>query len=547
MENCEQDELIKRYTARCNEQLGQYGAIHSRDDFLRVALLLPDSMNEYFYILTNNPVGDNFCLWLVVLRQLASIGGRLTAYGAELPALDTSLANAHSEILPLLQQLAGFCEDFLNSTENADVLHLYLEALSAFVSLFSPGLSLINGPTFFQAIVRTLQRIGTHFPKQPPAHDVVLLETLARVAKAAVACGYSPTILPLLDTALVSETFVPELMGRSDVSLEAIVDYYRCFAFSIVSAVATGNKIDDNLTNKADIFFKVLINLPSLHLTSYMADIFASGEHFEFEADRYVSSQQREEISFYYVLNCMFRARSLSTLVDQGSCFETERKYFVTSFNKRMATELDTSASASLSRAASVVSLTRTPLSNPSSVSGPTFYNMSSILSEGLYKEKLRLVIGFFNSIALHETPGCIKDLVKSFDFSAFIEGDSSYSDLRETYHILGRVNRQKYPGKVLYIKALTMIARLTQLLTVKFLCSSMSGPVDPENLLRRAFQVDARIESVLLVKDLVFFDKNGCAIMRRKDQVCEDEQIAGQFALAAMNQSLESCVSRLT
>ncbi|MEX5618492.1 hypothetical protein ABFV55_27855, partial [Pseudomonas syringae] len=70
-----------------------------------------------------------------------------------------------------------------------------------------------------------------------------------------------------------------------------------------MASAIEGNQIDDTLSNKADVFLKVLLSLPHILLSNYIADTANGNIVAALIESKMVSEVEREEISFFFLLN----------------------------------------------------------------------------------------------------------------------------------------------------------------------------------------------------------------------------------------------------
>ncbi|GEQ67761.1 hypothetical protein JCM33374_g1426 [Metschnikowia sp. JCM 33374] len=563
-------QLISHIRLHLNERLSPYDVISTRNDYVRAAQTFPDIAMEYFCILAKTGLAGHSWLWLSVLTRLAHICTKLAQQRKlHSAASDVHVASAAALYLPVFHQVARNCEIFFDSADlrvffnNTECggLSRFLKCVNASLGLCVPDKTHLKHGSIVPSVVSALTRgfslmCAHESTRVSSEHEfkVTVFPTLVETAKTAFHTGSPQAILPLLfpndpgSTVPLPDSFLSSIVPDPRITLPLITDYYRYFAFCLVTCVTEGSVIDEGTTNKADIFLKVLINLPHLHLSNYMAEALASGEMGLSTPPRLVPGVEREEMSFFYLLNCLLRIRSLSDYVDPGYLFKRERRFFITSFNKRCGAELDFSASASSSRAGSVASVTRGGDSmNRSYGTTSAHVTLSSILSEGSYKEKVRLVAEFFNLAGESAGAGSIKRLVETFDISSLHHRTNHFrSSSHDVSQIFNRIDPQQYPGKIAYVKALDMVVRLLQLVSLKCLNPSFGKSVHPADLLAKLFKTNYSVRDIISVKDLLDIDVNDQLHIRYRSSASEADLLAKQFHLLETTRSLRNDVQKL-
>ncbi|KAF8004102.1 hypothetical protein HF325_001550 [Metschnikowia pulcherrima] len=240
--------LMAQIDAHLNEHLAPYALISGKAELYHALQQFSDTAMEYFCILAKTGIQGHHWLWLNVLYRLAEVSNRLVHEKNSL-SLDTdmNMVSSSAYLTPLIQQVARHCEMFFEAVDVA-FLAREKEARGLFLKCVNESLSL-------------------SMPEQIHLKHGSLVRFRS---------GAPSAVLPLVlatENPPVSESFLPELVLDPSVTLPLITDYYRYYAFCLVTSVVEGATIDERAANKADTFLKVLLNLPHLHLSNYMADM----------------------------------------------------------------------------------------------------------------------------------------------------------------------------------------------------------------------------------------------------------------------------------
>ena len=549
--------LMAQIDAHLSEHLAPYALISGKAELYHALQQFSDTAMEYFCILAKTGIEGHHWLWLNVLYRLAGVSNRLVDEKNSL-SLDTdmNLTSSSAYLTPLIQQVARHCEMFFEAVDVAilarekEARGLFLKCVNESLSLSMPEQIHLKHGSLVVSTVQAISRLYADLSARYAEDDILLhvgkvemLPTLVNIGKTAFLSGAPSAVVPLVlatENPPVSESFLPELVLDPSVTLPLITDYYRYYAFCLVTSVVEGATIDERAANKADTFFKVLLNLPHLHLSNYMAD--TSSELASSET-KLVSSSEREEMAFFYLINYLLRMRKLADFVEPEKYFIHERRFFVASFNRRCGAELDFSVSASLSRTGSVVSMTRAA---ETAIGLLPHVTLSSILSEGTYKEKVRLVAEFMNLTSETGGAGSIARLVKSFDMSGLHHRTNHFTQgSHDILHIYNRIDPQQFPGKALYVKAVDMIVRLLQLVTLKHFLPVFSRSLQPAQFLTNLFGTNYLLRDVLLVKDLLYVDEEDVLQISYRAS-SEADRLSKQFQLLRTTRLLSNDVQKM-
>lgn len=558
--------LVGNIVERLRGQLLQYDTVESKADYIQNSHLIPDSFTEFYCVLSNQPCASHKWLWLIFLNGMCTCAYRILLLEqkiqySKIRGVDPAFLNARAAYAQSFSQVLRFLSrffieidlDWLVLNSHANKLFLQFLTTSVDICLLDPVSiytisSLVDS---MASVMRRYARVSGNVDQMSDSDRCVesdLFPILAKFAKLAYLSGNCKLTLPLVcpeqDAPLVTDKLVPLLLSRKQVSLNAIVDYYRYYAYSLITSVVEHERINDRWLNQADQFLKVLLQIPSLHVDNYITHLGSA-----INPSRYVSAAERGEMSFFFIMCYLLRLVSFADLVDPEKHFTFERQYFLTSFNKRVATELDISASSSSSRAGSVVSMTKftEPLHAPPS--NTTNRTLGSILYQGSYKEKVRLVVDFINLIGEDMTSGSIKQIVNTFDFALLRQSDQMQINSAdgEISHVLSRIDKNMSPGKALFVGAIDKIVRLVQLLAIKEFSATFGDSMLPDNILAVIFESHYPVDEVLRTKDLLVFEGGKLVPIMATTKCSEETKILRQFDTLELTGELEQATQALT
>lgn len=548
----------KDLQARLDTSLGPFCNLRNHQDFVAASQSLSDSLQGFFVLLTKSDVNVDSWVWILVLNRFTECGMHISSYYKQYQkTLEGSNANLIDSFNHSFRLILKYLESFFriyqptpgNPTDNKKYYTLVKQTISYITSFLGildlsvliRGLALSVSTSMAQDLLQSRREPNTETRME-------ICRLVTKISKISFFGGCSSAILPLVfnHPACISENFILPMIGLEQFDIELLIDYLRYSAFCMVSSVAELESIDDQICKKADIFFKILLNLPNLQLTNYALDLEKNGDFLIQLSSKYVSFAEREELSFFYLLNYLFKLGRLEALTDTEKYFKNELSYFIESFNNRAASELDQLASVPLSRNTSSVFVPR--LAEPVTRDMTTNLTLSSILYDGSYKERLKLVVDFFTLIRPNTSLGSISRLVQAFDMSQSNSlADLLHSSLKgnEILNVIFKMQVAKCPGKFLYLKAVDKIVRLVQLLTLKFCICTMGSAQSSDQILQQIFESNYTLAQITLVKSTIILDL-GDSRSQLFNKRSEDEKFSRQLRMIERTKALEQTIQRL-
>lgn len=378
------------------------------------------------------------------------------------------------------------------------------------------------------------------------------------------------------------------------------MDYYRYSAFSLL---ALSQKCD-TYNFQSEIFFKVLLRFPNLHLSLWAnidsnnvtanstspinnfkfnipsgslpavledavapnmkSPYIALGEYTpppptlgQLPSSCILSIEERQEVSLLYIINYLLRISSLVELVNPSTTFNQELNFLIAN--------LLTNLSLFIQKSVSVVSMYLTLQDDDrssSAGSGAGNVNLSdtsvmcksisSILFHGTYKERLTGVINFLESIR-KDTIHIPTILSRYLPLDSF-NGDEMAVE-SDFERLATNIDDVKYPGKIKYIDVIHRIAcRIRSVSFCHWLKTSGVNNI-PEHQLKRFYYSDAEqvvTDSFLQkAKALQFRLGRSEKILEVKqvqlNEVNIGKNILEQLEIHRANAQLDSSSSRLT
>lgn len=532
--------------------------IQRKSDFIQAAQAYPDLVCEFLVLLRKQDPQRHQYLWLFILTRLASATTSFYDQNENIKSdqlIKAALTAIHPSVQIVWDCLVRFMKvvdlnrllnvensalrrrirkEFLNLLDNA----LEFVATGPEVMLGTDALSLISRllESYFSIVV--LKDTSRSFEAES-------FETIVAFLKAAFFCGQPETILPLVcpdsGQPVLTELYACEVMAQHSISFSHVMDYYRYAGYCLVTAATLGPSINEKYADLADIFLKVLLNMPNVNVSNYQASVDQSDALTRvISRKHHITPKEREELSFYFGLNYLLRMRDLSTLLHPDTYYRQEIRFFLNAFINRASSELDQLATQSYSN--SVVNMQRL---EQQAVAVTTQYSrtLSSILYDGTYKEKVQLVINFFE---LQLSRYSVVDFVQKFNFSE-VEQDAPFdvsfrhSDL---HHLVERIDPQ-FSGKLLYVQAINKVVRLCELLTITHLHSSAGLCTDADAVLARLFHTTYTFAEVAEVKNLMAIE-NGKLVRKYYEVGSDEDRIKHQFAMLETTQDIDAFVLRM-
>lgn len=223
------------------------------------------------------------------------------------------------------------------------------------------------------------------------------IEILIRFSEAIYKLGKSPLILPLL------QEFDPELpmdlIASSSINLVDVMNFYRYVSFNLVSLSVNDRKY----TKLAEIYFRILLAFPNLNLNLFIKDEDEKGLFIDKRDEFIVNLLERQELSLMYILNYLLDVGSLRKLLESSQLYQKEFLFLVDSVSLSLSKDIDKLASQTTSTRSSMVSIPqynmeierKLEIEKKLASSKYKYSSLGSVIFNGSYKEKLRLIVNF--------------------------------------------------------------------------------------------------------------------------------------------------------
>lgn len=565
---------------------GQFSKIplgKDKESYLRSCEVFPDVVFETLAMLRRNSVEEHLSLWLLSLLGLVTQTDALTQIHYSLSpqfSFDSQFIDRTNMVKPRVYDVCDCVGHFLKNASLAQVykkndagsffektflhvLHTTFEILSRCPDLDGGHVLIGIASHWIGRLVES--NLNSHNEAQLLARERAF-PVLVRFLKAAFFTGYPRAILPLYTNneglePTISELYPCILIEKTLLHYSDLVDFYRYSAY-LLTTMAVGedsesfkSSINFNLAEIADFFYLVLLDLPSMHPFNYRPPNELSGTldlpealFLANKSHQHVTHTERDEISFFYVINSLLRLNSIQEIVQPNQKFLQEASHFVNSFGKRIASDLDYLASSNQSYSNSVISMLSLEQRSSAPLAVPTAKLLSSILTEGTYKEKLHLVKFFFNGLTpsaqtLYE-PGIV-NLARTFNFKGVAAQSSLPMNLKhqELLHLISHIDERTTPGKRLYVTALEKIIRLFHLLTVDHLICGAGLRQTLEDVIRGIFNSTYTFDEIASVRQLLSYGNDGKLQKVNQYFVDEDEDILDQKHLLEITHELDRII----
>jgi hypothetical protein len=334
-----------------------------------------------------------------------------------------------------------------------------------------------------------------------------LPSTYVRVLTCYLRCAYI-TGLSHFTVNVLKETSPLEvipLIEDSSIEYSVINDLFKYSAFNLVTNSVRGNSIEDKYNRHADLFFRVLLNLPNLKLLVFHKYNF-NEESVEPAAWPEAATQRdpafvaddplvrRQEISFMYILNYLLSLTDMLQLVDPDGYYERELQFLSLSLTWRNTKDIrNASRSGSTHSEALLYMEPRDDVAEaPANMAPASHPSLSSLILHGTYSQINIMVCQIFNS------------LKKPTLNIPFVLGAYNMSEDSELHYNVSLIDADKFPGKLAYASVLDKIVRLLQVLSVRFLIDRAGLDAIPSGLvdLVSLQQIDTTIKPSLTASE---------------------------------------------
>lgn len=549
-------------------KLGEYTKNDSSRQYGDIATELPDRICEVLVLLYKLDVNSHQILWLHCVLRLARVAAVFVGMDQN-PELLANAREFHAKmaVQPRIQDVFGAISKFLSNWDMAS-LHAENEKIRWYERLefllLTQELSdlIIMGQLIVAdaedtvllaeklAALLAAERDETHEQESGNLQEEVF-PVLVNVAHAAFVSGQPEAVVPLVfENKLVDESTATDLLRNLDVHLFQIMDFYRYFGYCFATLAASGPVINQKCTDYADVFFRVLLKLPNLQLSNYHYQDKGMGLSSRTSL-QYFSSSDREELSFFFLLNSHLRYTSLAQYIRLDELVRQETRYFTPLLHSRVSKELELSASSSQSYSNSTVSMAALEqrVLQPPSKESLRSKTLSSIMFDGTYKEQVSLMLEFFEAgwfLNKHgENRKPVVKLVGLFNMSGTPSGSTITTKMAndDILHYVRNIDTETYPGKALFVQAIDKAVRLLELLTVSHFSDSVGLLKNPDELISTIYGTGHTFQDIQ-VKQLAKLDSGG--VSRIPIDSPEDDQIALQMEILRRSRALEKCTQKL-
>ncbi|KAI3403713.2 hypothetical protein KGF56_003531 [Candida oxycetoniae] len=218
------------------------------------------------------------------------------------------------------------------------------------------------------------------------------LELLTEISKTLYLRDKSILIIPILH--LYNPELPIDLLNKGiSMNFADLINFYKFTAFNCVSVSLNSEPLDDSYSKRADIYFKILLSFPNLIINT-------SEEIADFSSDAIINLQLRQEISYLYVINYLLGLRRIEDFFDQSQTFKSEITFLLRSMSVSLSRDIEEQASQPGSRYSSVVNIPSLNFPAQSSIFMKKSTNLGAVINEGTYKEKLKLVVNFCETLS---------------------------------------------------------------------------------------------------------------------------------------------------
>lgn len=319
-----------------------------------------------------------------------------------------------------------------------------------------------------------------------PANYVRMLTYILR---AAYVSGHSSHALELIRKASPLEAVA--LIRDSSIEYAMVTDFLKYAAFNLVAVSVMDTHIDDSYNLRADLFFRVLLNLPNFKLLVFQKYNFG-GQPSELSAwtdpapamdPSFIADDplvRRQEISLMYVLNYLLSLTDIAQLVDPDGYYEPELTFLSQSLRWRNSKDIMTASRSGSTHSEALLYMEHNedPAAAPIAVGNHP--SLSSMILHGTYSQINTMVCQFLR--CLRKPRLNIPDVLKSY----ILSGDS------ELQHNASLIDPEKFPGKIAYAHAVDKIVRLVHVLSVRFLVDKAGFDTIPPGIADLVSQIIA-------------------------------------------------------
>lgn len=535
------EQLISSIQLHLKERLSTFASINSHAEYVLVIQSFPDEVMGLLKQLSSCDIEKYGCFWLLTVGEAVRAAFVVASYAEDVPE-STQGSYATASMLPILNELCLYLEYLVkrwdyasiqrSMSSAADKLKIYFyKTLSVTCDWLTKGPRLVHVEKCLALVVYRITQLC-----EAGETEAAIFPVLASISRAAFLSGCSEIILQIPEL-IMSINYAVTLLLRFKINFNVLMDFCRYLGYCLVTSAIAGNSIDETLCNRADVILTALLGLPNLRLVNYVvrqATNTPVGTPTQ-TTERYISTKEREELSFFYIINSIMRMKLLSQLVSTSERFQSECDFLLSSIQSRESEALDILASASHSHAASFVSLSNFASPTQNTLPSRKSRVMTSILEDGTYKEKLILVLSFFQHLVCESrkekkvpSTGRVIKLVQTFGTGGLLQDVDVRTKLAndDIIMLINKINKYKYPGKMVFVEALRKIICLCELLFLKHASTTMNIKSDPNSLLKHVFQTLIPLADVMGVKPLMGFTGTGGLQCLTEPMLLEDKQL---------------------
>ncbi|GBL51391.1 hypothetical_protein [Candidozyma auris] len=550
----------------------------SRSEFMSLVTALPDLIYGVLSPITKKPISQHRFLWVCTLEEVTLRTSAICKLYNELPYQsrpDTDSSHICNELKSVINNLFSCVNSFLSQADVSSFLNagsVYENRVrTSFTALLCAACDLVDNAqeimydgAFYRALTSLCVRAVVAVSRkqyeqweQKLMCEADMTKLLVSLTRSSFHLGTPEFVEPLFHSASgkppVTETYPLDSVAHLETNLPLLMDFYRYSGFCLVTLAVSDDssyRIRREYAELANYFLVTLLSLPNLSLENYPFAIeatsaFGAAATRHRISERYFSLQDREEVSFFFVLSYILRMEKLSSLADPSPRFRSEIFYFVDAFGKRISSDLDISASRNQSYSNSTISMLSLEQRARDSIRKANANTLSVILVEGTYKEKLHLVKIFFDNLAAaikYPSRTSIATIVETFNFESVPEGCPVMQSMKnqDFHHLLSNVDIHTYPGKKLYVEAVEKIIRLLQLLTVSHMYTTLGLDSNPDLLMTKLFKTSYTFASVSQIKPILIFENDGKLRSISKVSLDEEREIASQLDMITATHDLE-------
>ncbi|CAH2350500.1 hypothetical protein CLIB1423_01S11518 [[Candida] railenensis] len=384
-------------------------------------------------------------------------------------------------------------------------------------------------------------------------------------------------IIPLIQSKIISPTSPLKLVENCILDLDVLIDYYRYTSFAMLALSLETSQVNNDYNDLADVYFKILLKFPSLNLrlwnnlesakspianfgfklnseggiddeSSSLQPVLedddedavppnsniagynditgipsAAGKTSLSQETRYLSMEDRQEVSLLYLLNYLLKLKDFKSLICPANSFTNELHFLVTTLSTTISVDIHNSVSISSGsvsmsqlyqkeqeRERKISTSSITSYSNGAggiSNSGLTLAStsvkcksISSILFHGTYKEKLTTVINYFET--LRKDKFSVSTLLSKY---AYVENGKDMMAIESEFdRLVCNMESVRYPGKIKYVNAIRKVTSIIKATSILHWVRTTNIENIPEGILQRKFSLENLLQEDEILKNLV-------------------------------------------